>query len=465
MKTGVSKEEIFKGQGPVEDQVLLGMGVEKSETRDGNIEILTPGMYARLEGDGTLHCYQRIGAERELISCKLPDHLAPWRLVKRTPFRCMLQGNGLRLTIQGDSVIIFAPQQHLRLAFTGHFKPQYFQEVKGNRLLLDPLGGCGFFGIPARPTEVKDIDQDNWRLSAHLARWDELWVSLCPPRKRDMNKYYESIAHESSREEPYPSNEIIRSDAQYCKVFTLHAFWAADAPKWAENAPPSTGMGTYKHPMPWLSDHPVPADPDKFARVHDEAHRLGMKFVVYYSLAYSNAPDLLAEMRRLLDEYNLDGLYSDGWCGFREDFRPAYHLVRQARALLGERLLYLHSGGEPFGTYRVYLPFVYAYADHVLSGESGRNGLEREEFLRYTVSGYQISNTVGWWCYYGSTGLPGYHNIVPKSDDIAAALRNHVRIWRTLQAWSKAPNAEKELARFDREYYGGLAKLKTEETE
>jgi hypothetical protein len=134
-------------------------------------------------------------------------------------------------------------------------------------------------------------------------------------------------------------------------------------------------------------------------------------------------------------------------------------MIREAREILGDRVLYLHSSTEPFGTCRVYLPFVYAYADYVLSGEAGRDGLEREEFLRYTVSGYQISNTVGLWCYYGSMGLPGYHEVVPKSDDIEAALRNHVRIWRRMQSWSKNPS---ELARFDREYYGGLSRLRAE---
>jgi hypothetical protein len=53
-------------------------------------------------------------------------------------------------------------------------------------------------------------------------------------------------------------------------------------------------------------------------------------------------------------------------------------------------------------------------------------------------------------------GLPGYHNVVPTSQDIDAALRNHVRIWRTAQAWSKMPE---ELERFDREYYGKLARI------
>jgi hypothetical protein len=33
--------------------------------------------------------------------------------------------DGLALTVQGDSVLIFAPQQHMRLPFEGHFKPHY----------------------------------------------------------------------------------------------------------------------------------------------------------------------------------------------------------------------------------------------------------------------------------------------------------------------------------------------------
>lgn len=437
-----------------EEEVLLGMGIESVQVQKGRFEILTPGACVRLETDGTLNVRQRIGVERELLSCRLPAHLAPWRLVRWTPFRCVLVGNGLHLTVQGDSVFIFAPQQHLRLTFEGHFQPRYAQEVQGNRLLLDPMGGCGFFGIPQRPTELENSERASWSLNCHLARWDQLWVSVCPPRARDEEKYYQSISHEGSLEEPYPSDETIRSAARHCQIFTVHEAWAADAPEWAENPPGAN----YTHPKPWETDRPVPADPDEFTRVRDEVHRLKMKLVVYLSPFYCNAPDIFAEMERVLKEYGVDGLYFDGWCGHREDFRAGYHLMRRARAILGDRLLYLHSSTEPFGACRVYLPFVYAYADFVLSGEAGRFGLGLEDFLRYTVSGYQISNTVGMWCHYGSwSDEPGYHHIVPKTEHIEMALRHHVRIWRQTQAWSKLPE---DLARFDREYYGRLSQLR-----
>jgi len=46
---------------------------------------------------------------------------------------------------------------------------------------------------------------------------------------------------------------------------------------------------------------------------------------------------------------------------------------------------------------------------------------------------------------------------VPKTEHIEMALRNHVRLSRKTQRWSKFPE---ELARFDREYYGGLDRLR-----
>ena len=104
------------------------------------------------------------------------------------------------------------------------------------------------------------------------------------------------------------------------------------------------------------------------------------------------------------------------------------------------------------------MPFVFTYTDYVLSGETTPYGLELDEFLRYAVSGYQSSNAAGVWCHYGSwSDEPGYHFDVPSTEHIEMALRNHVQLWRNTQVWFKFP---KELARFDREYYGGLSRLK-----
>jgi len=443
---------------PTSNEVLMGMGIEDVSTESGRFHILTPGSEVTLDPDNVLHMRQRLGADRELLSLSLDGHFAPWRISERTPFRCTLEGNGLRITVQGDSVLIFEPQQNMKLSFQCFFDPVYRRELRGNRLLLDELGGCGFFSIPPRPTEFLDKEKP-WSFRCHLARWDELWVSLCPPRSENPKRIGQSISHDilyyllkdNEITERYASRASLEEIAQHCQILALHEEIWRDAPEWVEDPP----GGSYAHPKPWETDRHEPMDPDAFVRMLDDAHQVGLQVVVYCSPYYSSAPDLLGEFERVLNQYQLDGLYFDGWCPLRDDFRVGYQFMRQARALLGDKILYLHSSTDPFGSVDVYLPFVFAYADFCLRGEAGRGDSELDPFLRYSVSGHQISNSVGMWCYYGSTGASGYQFVVPTSAHIEAALRNHARLWRQSRMWRQFPD---ELARFDREYYEALAR-------
>ena len=440
------------------NDVLMGMGIDEVVVDDGAVSVVTPGVTVNLGRDGILRARQRIGAQRDLLSLKLDPHFAPWRIGESTPFCCVIEGNGLAITVQGDSVLIFAPLQNMKLEFEGHFKPEYAHEVRGNRLLLDAMGGCGFFGIPPRATTF-DETAIPWKVNCHIARWDELWVSVCPPRAEDPDALRESISHDilyylmkdEEMTERYPSADSIRELARYCQILALHEEIWKDAPGWVEDPP----GGAYEHPKPWETDCHIPFDGDAFTRMREDAHRLGVKVIPYCSPYYCSAPDVHREMERVLEEYRMDGLYFDGWAGSRDDFRPAYAMIRRARKLLGHRTMYLHSSSEPFDSVSVYPPFVFAYADHCLRGEAGRGELDLDTFLRYTVSGHQISNAVGTWCHYGSMGLGGYHFVVPSSADIDAALRNHVCLWRQSRMWRRSPE---ELARFDQEYYGGLAR-------
>lgn len=440
----------------VNDAVLMGMGIEEVREEGGAIRILTPGSAVTLGSDGVLQVRQRIGADREVLRVPLDAHFAPWRIAEHTPFRCMLEGNGLRITVQGDSVIIFAPQQNMRLAFQGAFRSVYARELRGNRLLLDETGGCGFFGIPPRPTELAEADA-GWTLACHLARWDELWVCVCPPRPEDSGRMSQSISHDimyylikdDALTERYASRAALEEIAKHCQILALHEEIWRDAPAWVDDPP----GGQYEHPKPWETDRHAPFDEAAFKRMCDDAHEIGLKLVPYCSPYYCNAPDIFGEMERVLTEYQMDGLYFDGWCPMKDDFRDGYHLMRRARALLGNKILYLHSSTDPFNSVDVYLPFAFTYADFCLRGESGRGESELDAFLRYTVSGHQISNSVGMWCHYGSTGEAGYQFVVPPSAHVQAALRNHVRFWRQTRMWQRFPD---ELARFDREYYGGL---------
>ncbi len=438
----------------LDDAVLMGMGIEHADVDGGAVSVRTPGAIVTLGRDNILVVRQRIGVEREVLRLRLHPRFAPWRIAEKTGFQCSLHGRGLHIRVQGDSVLALAPQQNMKLTFEGCFLPAYHREAKGNRLLLDEQGGCGFFGFPSRPTKM-EASGKKWSVGVHLARWDELWVSICPPRPANPLREAQSISHDilyylmkdDEMTERYPSSSTLKEIARHCQILALHEEIWKDAPDWVDDPP----GGAYKHPKPWETDRHVPYDEAAFNRMRDEAHRLGLKIVPYCSPHYCNAPDLFAEMERVLREYRMDGLYFDGWSGAREDFRPTYAMMRRARAILGDRILYLHSSGEPYGCAGVYPPFVFAYADFCLRGEAGRDDLPLEAFLRYTVSGRQISSAVGMWCYYGSTGEAGYRFSVPTTQHIQAAHRSHVRLWRQSRMWRRFPE---DLARFDREYYG-----------
>jgi hypothetical protein len=253
----------------------------------------------------------------------------------------------------------------------------------------------------------------------------------------------EQVAHEGRPrpfpEAAYPSTEILEDAARHCRVLALHAYFWAAGPRRVD-----LRAGRYAlRRRPWTTSRHVPADPERFARVKEDARRLGMKLVVYLSPRYSTAPDLFGEMRRVLDEYGVDGLYLDG---ISDDFRRNDEVVRRTREILGpDRILYLNASSEPFGTPRVHCPFIDSHADYVLRGDSGRGGLPLAKFLRYAVSGHDISNAVGLWCHYGSSGSLLPVERAPSARHVAAALANHVRLWRR-SVWGAA------LAEFDRAY-------------
>jgi hypothetical protein len=121
----------------------------------------------------------------------------------------------------------------------------------------------------------------------------------------------------------------------------------------------------------------------------------------------------------------------------------------------------MHSSTDPFNSIAMYAPFIDTYADYMLRGEAGRYGFELDDFLRWTLSCYNISNAVGYWCYEDSAETDasgGYKQVdyAPKSEHIDAALRNHVYLW-----WRDTWQTE-DRERFEKEYYSKLKQLQQE---
>jgi len=443
----------------------FGMRIESATEERGVITVITTGAKFQIDSHGAIHCWQRIPRERRVLEVSFAQAPGPFRIEKKDGFSCTVSCHAGALTFQGDSLVILKLKENVKTSFTGLFNPAYRFEKGGKWILIDEDGGFGVYPGAKKTTSAPVFSKLPWDIAYEFTGGDEAWLSVFPPRPYNWNHAFEAIEHDDG----YPSNDQIAAAAKYCKVLTLHAGIWQDIP---ENVKESLSQiprykGYVRGPMPFASSKHVPTNMEEFIRVRDEAHKRGMKVVVYLSPYYSTAPDIFAEMQRVLSEYKLDGLYFDG---ISMDFRKSYAVIRRAREILGDnRILYVHCSSDPLNDGRIYCPFIDTYADYILRGEPGVWGLKLDDFLRWTLSGYNISNAVGYWCYYGSNRQQGYDastpkagkyiDTVPTTEHIDAALRNKVFIWRQGQDWSQAKMKD-SLAAFDKQYYGKIELLR-----
>lgn len=231
---------------------------------------------------------------------------------------------------------------------------------------------------------------------------------VAPPRSFDWRKSFEerivfnNIASKRANGtwNGFPSDSQLQEYARYGNILELHY--------WARGAGPMRGavanrVDIYTKAAPWAAWHYEPLDATELARVVSTAHRLGMRVLPYTSPLFfpGNAREFLREIERLLETYNFDGVYFDG---VSEDIGEAYEIMKGTRRLLGpNRRLFVHipspilGTSYPLGKY-VYCPFIDTYADYILRQEHIDNF--DNNVLQYTISAYNISNTIGFVCNY-----------------------------------------------------------------
>ncbi len=397
------------------------------------------------DASGWIEASARIPAERPVFLATIEDGPRDAWNVESSK---RLRRGDVDAVARDDGVLVLRALRRTRIRVEAAIRPIYDESARGRRLVLDERGGLGVYSTRTGggPTTY-DLRVD-----------DELWLAVFPSRRPSPLRETQQIAHEG-RPRPfpdaaYPSREAIEDAARFCGVFALHAYFWESGPRRLD-----LRAGRYAlRRRPWTTARHVPSHPDRFARVRDDVRRAGMKFVVYMSPRHTTAPDVFDEMRRVLDEYAVDGLYLDGLRrdGTRGDFRANDAAVRRARTVLGpDRILYLNASDEPFGTPRVFCPFTDAQADFVLRGDAGRDGLPLERFLRFAVSGRGVSNAVGVWCHYGSSGRPVLVERAPSARHVDAALAAGARLWRR-SVWGADA-----LAKFDERYYADPSATKS----
>ena len=189
----------------------------------------------------------------------------------------------------------------------------------------------------------------------------------------------------------------------------------------------------------------------EFARVRDIIHASGMRFIVYTSPAYffkgtpfescainsfenftnwppargagDNIDLFMDEIAKVMRAYKPDGLYFDGQ--YYDCPAALYALARRSRELLGEDGILEWHSTTALGEGYCFLPQADAYVDFILRGE-GRDTVYRDQdYLRYFVSCYNTSNSIGVLCNNGPK---------PTSDLVCRLLSVNGRL-HTIAGW------------------------------
>lgn len=377
---------------------LNGMRIENLDVK-GKVSTLrtTGGIFHVDLEKGTIVIKQRIGKDRTLAKVVLDKG---WYKGLSGPalndFDCVWKGpseHGFKMVISGDSAIRFYNIEKLKVKLL--FSPMYDKTSSscGGLITLDNDGGLVIAPpkLSVRSNWPETFENNSWDLSTSKPL-SLLFISVCPPRHFDWDASFNHNVHYSSHTQRYPTDEQIIEYSKYAKVLEMHSWvWQnrydpsaidADGNRFSKWYDFSSRAQNYK----WIPD-----DEAELRRVVKTAHAHGLKVVPYVNFfrekhKYTANGDVLniwmAELKKLKDEYDVDGFYLDGL--YPLDPELSYMAARALRELVGENgWLTLHDTRSS----GYFFPFINAYMDFIITSE-------HESFERWKSTSYKISNAV-----------------------------------------------------------------------
>jgi len=392
-----------------------GMRLEQLHVEAGAVTARTTGAVMRLDlATGAAVFEQRIGLSRPVARLQLAEGLASAEVTHVAPGvgRVAFANPRLDLRVNGDSLFMFHALEPLRIAVSRAIPVGFEASENSSHLILDEFGGFGLYcSDPALYDRYTPYGEEVaiYELPADAV----LWVGVCPPRPYDWDRSLrDNVVWHWSREEGYPPDtELSR--------------W----PEWGNLALLQSEVMLWKD---WNLAFEPRDGAEVFSRVRETLHGLGMRFMVYTSPGYffkesqyeseafnsfenfegwpplngegENMELFLNEIEGLLNTHQPDGLYFDGQ--YYRNPAALYALARRSRALVGEEGLLEWHSTIALGTGQCFLPHADAYVDFILRGEGEDVRYADFDYLRYFVSGYNASNSIGVLCNNGPTPTP-----------------------------------------------------------
>ncbi len=385
----------------------FGMEVESVDAESDAITVTTTGARFVLDpAAGTLTLHQRIGEERPLAAVSLGGALSGCTVTHDGPGFARITAESPRLTlrINGDSLCLIQLHDGGAVSVQRRIAPGWHSSWLGNHIVADELGA---FALYSTDYAVEDgFDPHGDTLAVYpLSADGVLGVGACPPRPYDWEKSLnEQVLWHWSADHGYPTDEELHTWAPYGNMVLLQS----EVLLWKE----------------WTLDFEPRLGVAEFERTRNTIHELGMPFIVYTSPYFflkgtaqegkvdsqtpgalpgevkngENMPLFLDAIRRVMRDLKPDGLYFDGQ--YNENPAALYALARHSREIIGEDgLLEWHSSAAlgPWNS-GVYMPHADAYTDYQLRGEASEHSFDDFNYLRFFVSGYNISNSIGVLC-------------------------------------------------------------------
>ena len=390
----------------------------------GNVGIETTGarIVVHRSNPARIEIVQKINGPRDLCQIELDTSFADLTLDYRDSEQCVLyvpeKDEGFNLVVHGDSLLSLRAGRNVRCRMRGAWVPEYNYAEGGNLLFLDRRGGYGqyvlhsdqpFAGPLAAPSTGVSFSTSGWETHVQLPLRRTLLASVAPPREFDFaSSVQDRVVHhfiERRRADRtwdyFPADSTIAEYARRGNILVLHIWQRGAGPFRGDQV--SSDVEMYAKAAPWASRRNVPLDEAAFRRVISTARNLGMRVLPYLSpMSFpGTTAEFLRELERLLAAYPLDGFYFDG---ISPEVLEAYEIMKGARRVIGnQRLLYVHIPspilGSVYSTGKyVYCPFIDTYANFILRAE--HIDTFDEQVLRYTISGHNISNAIGYVCNY-----------------------------------------------------------------